>query len=573
MLEKVNNPQDLKKLSIDELNVLASDIRNLLIEKIYATGGHMGSNLGIVELTIAMHYVFNSPVDKFIFDVSHQTYTHKILTGRKDAFINKDLYDSISGFSTPKESKHDLFKIGHTSTSISLACGICKARDIKKENYNVIALIGDGALSGGEAFEGLNNASLLNSNLIIVINDNEMSISNNQGGLYDNLTLLRKTNGTATLNYFKALGFDYKYVEDGNDINSLINAFLSIKNINHPIVLHVHTLKGKGLEWAEQNKEKSHWVNKKTFVSTDNYANITADFLLTKMKNNKKIVAISPATPLSTGLTPEFRKQVKDQFIDVGICESHAITFASALAKLDIKPVVCVSSSFLQRAYDQLNQDLAMNNCPATILVYNAKIAGGDCTHVGQYDIALLSHIPNLVCLAPVSKNQYLALLDYSLKQKTYPMVIRVPSIVIDDNKQYKIKTHKDLFTYQITNKGSKVAILALGNFYTLGKDLLKELEKINIQATLINPICYSSLDTNTLDELLKDHDYVITLEDGLLESGFGYKIANYYAKTKMKVLTYGGDKNFNDLMPLNKIYHKCHLNVKQIVKDLFSLI
>ena len=573
MLEKVNNPQDLKKLSIDELNVLASDIRNLLIEKIYATGGHMGSNLGIVELTIAMHYVFNSPVDKFIFDVSHQTYTHKILTGRKDAFINKDLYDSISGFSTPKESKHDLFKIGHTSTSISLACGICKARDIKKENYNVIALIGDGALSGGEAFEGLNNASLLNSNLIIVINDNEMSISNNQGGLYDNLTLLRKTNGTATLNYFKALGFDYKYVEDGNDINSLINAFLSIKNINHPIVLHVHTLKGKGLEWAEQNKEKSHWVNKKTFVSTDNYANITADFLLTKMKRNKKIVAISPATPLSTGLTPEFRKQVKDQFIDVGICESHAITFASALAKLDIKPVVCVSSSFLQRAYDQLNQDLAMNNCPATILVYNAKIAGGDCTHVGQYDIALLSHIPNLVCLAPVSKNQYLALLDYSLKQKTYPMVIRVPSIVIDDNKQYKIKTHKDLFTYQITNKGSKVAILALGNFYTLGKDLLKELEKINIQATLINPICYSSLDTNTLDELLKDHDYVITLEDGLLESGFGYKIANYYAKTKMKVLTYGGDKNFNDLMPLNKIYHKCHLNVKQIVKDLFSLI
>ncbi len=573
MLEKVNNPQDLKKLSIDELNVLASDIRNLLIEKIYATGGHMGSNLGIVELTIAMHYVFNSPVDKFIFDVSHQTYTHKILTGRKDAFINKDLYDSISGFSTPKESKHDLFKIGHTSTSISLACGICKARDIKKENYNVIALIGDGALSGGEAFEGLNNASLLNSNLIIVINDNEMSISNNQGGLYDNLALLRKTNGTATLNYFKALGFDYKYVEDGNDINSLINAFLSIKNINHPIVLHVHTLKGKGLEWAEQNKEKSHWVNKKTFVSTDNYANITADFLLTKMKRNKKIVAISPATPLSTGLTPEFRKQVKDQFIDVGICESHAITFASALAKLDIKPVVCVSSSFLQRAYDQLNQDLAMNNCPATILVYNAKIAGGDCTHVGQYDIALLSHIPNLVCLAPVSKNQYLALLDYSLKQKTYPMVIRVPSIVIDDNKQYKIKTHKDLFTYQITNKGSKVAILALGNFYTLGKDLLKELEKINIQATLINPICYSSLDTNTLDELLKDHDYVITLEDGLLESGFGYKIANYYAKTKMKVLTYGGDKNFNDLMPLNKIYHKCHLNVKQIVKDLFSLI
>ncbi len=518
MLERINQPQDLKALSIKELNQLSDEIRNLLIYKITQSGGHMGSNLGMIEMTIAMHYVFQSPIDKFVFDVSHQTYTHKILTGRKNAFLDPQLYSSISGYTTPKESEHDFFKVGHTSTSISLACGLAKARDLKKEKENIIAIIGDGSLSGGEAFEGLNNIAMLNSNFILIVNDNEMSIAENQGGMYQNFKCLRQTQGKCDSNFFKTFNLDYFYLEEGNDIAKLIELFQKVKNIDHPVVLHIHTLKGKGLEWAIQDKESGHWVNAIQFQNNYNaetFETLTANRLLQEMKHNPLLIAISPATPKANGLTKEFRKQAKEQFIDVGIAEEHAIAFASGLAKNGATPIVLANSSFLQRTYDQLNQDLAMNENPATILVFNGKISGGDCTHVGQYDIVLMSHIPNLVCLAPIFKEEYLALLDFAFKQKKYPLIIRVPSQMIASNQPFCFD-EQSIFQAKITHQGSKVAIIGLGNFYHLGLEVYQKLQSYGIQATVVSCLCYSKLDTSLLENLKENHQYVITLEDGL---------------------------------------------------------
>jgi len=558
MIEKVNTPQDLKKLSIPELNILADEIRNILIKRVSYTSGHMGSNLGIIEMTIALHYVFDSPQDKFIFDVSHQTYTHKILTNRKDAFLNQEKYFSISGYTTPLESEHDIFKVGHTSTSISLACGLAKARDLKNTHENIIAIIGDGSLSGGEAFEGLNNISLLSSNFILIVNDNEMSIAENQGGMYQNFKKLRETNGKYENNFFTTFGLKYEYLEEGNNLQKLIELFKKVKDCSSPIVLHIHTLKGKGLPWAQENKEDGHWVQATSTLSknTESYDKITANFLLKEMKINPQLIAISAATPKAVGFNKEVRELAKHQFIDVGICEEHAIAFASGLAKNCATPVLLISSSFLQRTYDQLNQDLAMNQNPATILVFNGKINGGDCTHVGQYDIVLTSNIPNLVCVAPTTKQEYLAILNYSLHQKKYPMVIRVPKEVMHQNEF--IFNEQQLFHYQIQELGQKIAILGLGNFFFLGKEVSALLKNLGFQPTLINPFIYSHLDKETLDKLKENHEIVITLEDGCVEGGWGYKIANYYASTRMKVLTFGGEKNFNDLLSLNEIYAKC---------------
>ncbi len=573
MIEKVNTPQDLKKLSIPELNILADEIRNILIKRVSYTSGHMGSNLGIIEMTIALHYVFDSPQDKFIFDVSHQTYTHKILTNRKDAFLNQEKYFSISGYTTPLESEHDIFKVGHTSTSISLACGLAKARDLKNTHENIIAIIGDGSLSGGEAFEGLNNISLLSSNFILIVNDNEMSIAENQGGMYQNFKKLRETNGKYENNFFTTFGLKYEYLEEGNNLEKLIELFKKVKDCSSPIVLHIHTLKGKGLPWAQENKEDGHWVQATSTLSknTESYDKITANFLLKEMKINPQLIAISAATPKAVGFNKEVRELAKHQFIDVGICEEHAIAFASGLAKNGATPVLLISSSFLQRTYDQLNQDLAMNQNPATILVFNGKINGGDCTHVGQYDIVLTSNIPNLVCVAPTTKQEYLAILNYSLHQKKYPMVIRVPKEVMHQNEF--IFNEQQLFHYQIQELGQKIAILGLGNFFFLGKEVSALLKNLGFHPTLINPFIYSHLDKETLDKLKKNHEIVITLEDGCVEGGWCYKIANYYASTRMKVLTFGGEKNFNDLLSLNEIYAKCHLFASTIVEDILAIL
>lgn len=574
ILDKVNSPLDLKNLSVDEMNMLAGEMREVIIKKVNTTGGHMGPNLGIVEATIALHYVFNSPQDKIVFDVSHQCYPHKILTGRKEGFTNPDKYYAYTGYTNPQESEHDLFKVGHTSTSVSLATGVAKARDLKGETGNVIAIIGDGSLSGGEAFEGLDNAATLNSNIIILVNDNDMSIAPNSGGLYGNLRLLRETKGQAECNFFKSMGFDYYYIEDGNNIEQLISAFKKVKDINHPTVIHMSTLKGKGLAAAEANKEGFHWIlpgtldknNDSTPAAVENYCTVTNDFILNKIKSDKTVFAISAATPGAYGFTPEFRKQLGAQYMDVGIAEEHAVAFASALAKSGAKPILPLMSSFVQRTYDQLSQDLALNNSPVTMLIHWGAISGADATHLGCFDIPLISNIPNIVYLAPVNKEEYLKMLDWALEQTEYPVAIRVPfgelvSTGVEDTTDYS-----QINKFKVEEEGSEVAIIALGNFFKLGK---KVKEKLGLNATLINPHFITGIDEELLESLKSNHKLVITLEDGVLDGGFGEKIARFYGNSDMKVLNFGAKKEFTDLVPINELYERYHLTPDLIVKDI----
>lgn len=575
ILDKINSPQDVKELSLDEMEALASEIRNGILTRVNTIGGHLGPDLGIVEATIALHKVFNSPVDKFVFDVSHQCYPHKMLTGRKDGFANP-LNTDISGYFNPNESEHDTFIIGHTSTSVSLATGVAKARDLKGENYNVIALIGDGSLSGGETFEGLNNASVLGSNIIIIVNDNEMSIAENQGGLYENLALLRETNGKAELNYFKTFGFDYYYVENGNDIGDLIEVFESVKDTNKPTVVHIHTLKGKGYKPAEENKEWGHWVlphfmdeKSETAAPVESYASITTDFILEKQKKDNTVITISPATPGATGFGQDFRDALGKNYTDVGIAEEHAVAYSSALAKNGAKPVLSILSSFIQRTYDQLSQDLALNNSPATILVNWGAISEMDATHLGSFDIPLISNIPNIVYLAPTCKEEYLKMLDYALEQTEHPVVIRVPFGAVVSSGKVDETDYSLLNKFDVVEEGSDIAIIGLGNFYHLGKKVKEQLKSQNINATLINPKFITGVDENVLNKLKENHKVVITLEDGCVDGGFGEKISRFYGNSDVKVLNFGGKKEFTDRVPLNVLYKRYHLIPELIVDDI----
>ncbi len=577
VLDRVNTPIDLKQLKIEELKQLAEEMRELIIKKVNKTGGHMGPNLGIVEATIAMHYVFNSPEDKIIFDVSHQCYPHKILTGRKEGFTDPDKYLKYSGYTAPEESEHDLFKVGHTSTSVSLATGVAKARDLKGESGNVIALIGDGSLSGGEAFEGLDNAAVLGSNMIVIVNDNDMSIAKNTGGLYSNLKLLRETNGAAECNFFKALGFDYYYVDKGNDINELIDVFEKVKDTSVPVVVHIKTLKGKGLKPAENNKEAFHWVlpgaldKKETSCEAvqETYNSITTDFILKKAKEDSKVIAIAAATPGAYGFTPEFRSKLGKQYTDVGIAEEHAVAYASALAKSGAKPILAILSSFVQRTYDQLSQDLCLNNSPITMPVFWGGLSNADATHLGAFDIPLINNIPNIVYLAPTCKEEYLKMMEWAVGQDKYPVAIRVPfgeviSTGVEDKTNYD-----EINKFQLVEQGQKIAIIGLGNFYHLGCKVKREIkDKLNIDATLINPKFITGIDTELLDELKGKHSLVITLEDGCVDGGFGEKIAKYYGPDSMRVLVYGGKKEFTDRVPLEQLYERYHLTVEHILND-----
>ena len=576
MLDKVNSPKDVKKLNVKEMNELASDIRAGILNRVNIMGGHLGPDLGIVEATIAMHYVFNSPKDKFVFDVSHQTYPHKMLTGRKAAFTNPLEHLEISGYSNPAESQYDHFIMGHTSTSISLATGMAKARDIKGEKYNVVALIGDGSLSGGEAFEGFNNAAVLNSNMIIIVNDNEMSIAENQGGLYKNLRLLRETKGNAENNVFKAMGFDYYYVEDGNNVEELIKAFRKVKNTNHPTVVHIHTLKGKGYAPAVADKETYHWqlsgfMDKKdgNVQPKETYNSLTTDYILEKKKEHYPIVAITPATPGSSGFTPAFRSEMGANYTDVGIAEQHSVAYASGIAKNGGKPILSVASSFIQRAYDQLSQDLALNNSPATILVIRSGISATDMTHLGVFDIPLISNIPNIVYLAPTCKEEYMAMLDWSVKQNKHSVAIKVPTGDVISTGKVDTTDYSDLNKFKIEEQGQKIAIIGVGDFYPLAQDVKKEIkEKYGIDATLINPRFVSGIDTVMLEELKQNHTLVITLENGVLDGGFGEKISRFYSNSDMKVLNYGAKKEFTDRVPLKELYQRYHLTKELITKD-----
>ena len=580
LLEHIQSPADVKKLSLAEMNTLAEDIRTLLIEKLSRHGGHCGPNLGMVEATIALHYIFNSPRDKIVFDVSHQSYPHKMLTGRVTAFLSESHYDDVSGYSEPSESEHDFFVIGHTSTSVSLAGGLAKGRDLRGETGNVIAVIGDGSLSGGEALEGLDWAAELNSNFIIVVNDNQMSIAENHGGLYENLAELRRSHGSCENNLFRAMGLDYVYVDKGNDLSSLIEAFRKVKDTNHPVVVHINTLKGKGYAPAEEDKETWHWTMpfeistgalKQKNIGED-YNSLTAVHLLQRMKDDKTVCAITAGTPGIWGWTPARRQEAGKQFVDVGIAEEHAVALASGMAKAGGKPVFGVCSSFLQRAYDQVSQDLCINDNPATLLVlWGSLTSMTDVTHLCHFDIPLLSGIPNLVFLAPTNREEYLAMLDWSLAYDRHPVAIRVPVGEPRSATRPVPTDFSELNKSELVSRGKDVAILGLGNFFALGEQVSSALKDRGIEATLINPRFISGLDESLLDSLVSDHRLVVTLEDGALEGGYGEKVARHFGPTSVKTLCFGARKEFVDRYAPADFFAANHLTVPQIVEDILQ--
>ena len=580
-IEQINSPKDLKQLTTEQMTVLAGEIRQALLNRLSACGGHIGPNLGMVEATIALHFVFDSPKDKLVFDVSHQCYTHKILTGRKEAFLNPAKYASVSGYTNPHESEHDFFIIGHTSTSVSLACGLAKARDLKHDSENVIAVIGDGSLSGGEAYEGLSNAAEMGTNLIIVVNDNDMSIAENHGGLYGNLRQLRESKGETPCNFFKSLGLDYLYVDEGNDISALIAAFRQVKDASYPVVVHIHTQKGKGYVFAEQNREKYHWGGPfnlqtgepKNRSTAEDYGDLTGRFLLEEMAKDPTLVAISSGTPTVLGFTPERRQQAGRQFVDVGIAEEHAVALASGIAANGGHPVYGVYSTFIQRCYDQLSQDLCINNNPAVIAVFAGTVNGmNDVTHLGFFDIPLIANIPNMVYLAPTCKEEYFAMMRWAIQQREHPVAVRVPGLVVESRQEPFDTDYSMLNRYRVTQQGRRVAILALGSFYGLGETVRTKLEAdAGLQATLINPRYITGLDTDLLESLKTDHQIVVTLEDGVLDGGFGEKIARYYGDSAMRVLNFGLRKEFADRYVAAELMRSNRLTDTQIVKDILS--
>lgn len=580
-LEKINGPEDVKKLTDDEMIKLAAEMRNALLKRASIHGGHFGPNFGMIETTIALHYVFDSPKDKIVYDVSHQTYPHKMLTGRKDAYLYEDKYDDVSGYSNPHESEHDFFTIGHTSTSISLASGLAKARNLKGEDGNVIAVIGDGSLSGGEALEGLDYAAELDGNFIIVVNDNDMSIAENHGGMYKNLKKLRETDGKAECNLFKAMGLDYVYVNEGNNVRVLIDAFKKVKDSKKPVVVHISTLKGKGYKPAEEHKEEWHY-NGPFDIETgkplgemegEDYSGVTADYLLKKMKQDKSVVAITSATPTVLGFTKDKREEAGKQFMDVGIAEETAAAIASGIAVNGGKPVWGVYSTFVQRAYDQISQDICINNSPATIVTFAGSVYGmNDVTHLGLYDIPMLSNIPNLVYLAPTTKEEYLAMLDWSIEQTEHPVAIKLPGgEMVSDGKQIT-KDFSVLNKYEMTQQGKKVAFIGLGTFYSLAVGAAAELEKkTGVKPTVINPYYITGTDEQMLEELKKEHDVIVTIEDGILDGGFGEKIARFYGDSAIKVLNFGLKKEFPDRYDVDEMLKKNHLTKELILTDIMN--
>jgi 1-deoxy-D-xylulose-5-phosphate synthase len=574
-LNELRSPADIKSLSAGELNDLASQLREALLNKLSHHGGHVGPNLGMVEATIALHYVFNSPVDKIVYDVSHQSYVHKMLTGRIGAFISPGHFDDVSGYSEPSESEHDHFIIGHTSTSVSLAGGLAYGRDLKGGKENIIAVIGDGSLSGGEALEGLDFAGTLKSNFIIVVNDNDMSIAENHGGLYDNLRLLRQTCGKAECNIFRSMGLDYRYVAQGNNIEALIEAFRDVKDTDHPVVVHINTQKGKGYAPAEKDRETYHYsgpfdlaTGRPTGDDGADYGDIFAQHMMERMKADSRTVVITAGTPGVVGFYPDRRKAAGRQFIDVGIAEQEAVALASGMAKAGARPCFGVVSSFIQRAYDQMSQDVAVNGTPVVLSIFYATLLGmNDVTHLGWYDIALISNIPGWVYLAPTCKNEYLAMLDWAMSQTEHPVAVRVPGCqVVESDKSFPTD-YSAINKFAVEHRGKDVAIIAAGNFFGMGQELATLLRAEGIDATLINPRFLSGVDEELLSSLKADHRLVLTIEDGTLAGGFGEKIARFYGDSKMAVKCYGAPKDFADRYDYGQLLAQCRL-VPELMKE-----
>lgn len=583
-IEKIKSPADLKQLNIDALKVVADETRQAVLNRVSKHGGHVGPNLGFVEATVALHYVFDTPKDKLVFDVSHQSYPHKVLTGRASGFLgNVDEMNAISGYSSPTECpEYDNFEVGHTSTSVSLATGLQKARDIKGTKENIIAVIGDGSLSGGEAFEGLDEASELGTGIIIVVNDNEMSIAEPHGGIYKNLRDLRESNGQCNHNWFKAWGFEYKYLEEGNDVEKLIEVFRSVKDTNEPTVVHIHTEKGHGFSPAVENKEAWHYgmpFNKEDGSrperpTTESYEQLLSDWLLKEMKQDKTLVAVTAGTPSAAGFTPEKRKEAGAQHVDVGIAEEQAVAMISGMAKGGLRPVWTVFSTFIQRTYDQIAQDLCINANPAVINVtWGGTASMNDITHICLFDIPMLCSIPGLIYLAPTTCEEYFSMLRWAILQDKKPIAIRIPSNGVHHTTENVDTEYAYEAKYKVTQKGEKVAIIAAGSFYQKGENVVRLLAEKGIKATLINPRYLNEVDRETLDSLKGGHELVVTLEDGSKDGGFGERIAAYYGTSEMKVLVGGIKKNLYDRFDLQQLLSDNRLLDEQIVEDVVSIL
>ena len=579
-LEKINGPEDIKKLKVEELQGLADETRKALLNKISHVGGHNGPNLGMVEMTVAMHYVFNSPKDKIVYDVSHQCYPHKILTGRKEAYMDPKHFGDVTGYTNPLESEHDFFTVGHTSTSISLALGLAKGRDVNKKDENIIAVIGDGSLSGGEALEGLDYAGEYNRNLIIIVNDNDQSIAENHGGIYKNLKELRETKGTSSNNMFKAFGLDYKYLDDGHDIKLLVELFESIKNIDHPIVLHIHTIKGKGLKYAEENREA--WHAGGPFNIEDGSRNVAMendttvfDSLKNLLNTNEKAVVLNAGTPMGLGFVKGVREEYanRGQFVDVGIAEENAVAMASGIAKNGGTAVFGTFAPFFQRTYDQMSHDLCLNNNPATMLVLNPGVYGMNSnTHIALCDIQMFAHIPNFIYLAPTSKEEYNQMFKFATTQKRHPVGIRVPatfiSTGIEDTTDYSIYNKN-----KVELKGTTVAIFAVGPMFKMAMEVAKKVkEEMNLDITVINPRFLTGLDEELLNSLKENHKLVITMEDGELQGGYGQNIASFYGKSDIKVKNYGISKEFHTDFKAEELLAENGMSVENIVNEIKSI-
>lgn len=580
-LDAIHSPSDLKKMSVSELVELCPKLREVLLRRLSHKGGHIGPNLGFLEATVALHYVFDAPSDKIVFDVSHQTYVHKMLTGRMYAFTDQENYNKVSGYSNPDESEYDLFTIGHTSTAVSLAGGLAKARDLTGGDENIVAVIGDGSLSGGEAFEGLDSAGERGGNFIVVVNDNGMSIAENHGGLYRNLELLRETNGTAECNYFKALGFEYIYVPYGNDVASLVEAFKSVKDTRHPVVVHLNTQKGYGYAPAEANREAFHYGapfdlatgNPTRISDSEDYGDIFCKYMTERVKRDPRTVVLTAGTPGAIGFGAEDRKKLGDNFIDTGIAEQDAVSMGAGLAKSGMNPCFGVVSSFLQRTYDQLSQDVGINKLPLTLNICYGSVAGmNDSTHLGWWDIALVSNIPGWIYLAPTNCEEYLAMLDWALDQKEHPVAVRVPGFGVRHADRTVCKDYSNI-GYEKVIEGSRVAIIAAGGMYHIGEETAALLREAGITPTLINPRCLSIIDKTTLDSLKDNHSLVVTIEDGCLDGGFGEKIARYYGASEIKTLCYGLPKKFADRYRVKELLAECRMTPDLIMDDIIRML
>ena len=590
LLERITSPVDVKALEASELPALCQEIRSAILTSSASVGGHVGSNLGVVELTVALHRVFDSPVDKLVFDVSHQTYAHKMLTGRAGCYLDPKRYGTLSGFSNPGESEHDLFSMGHTSTSVSLACGMAKARDLAGGHYDVVAVIGDGSLSGGLAFEGLDNLAELGSGVIIIVNDNGWSIAENHGGIYRNLADLRESKGACACNVFRALGLDYRFLADGNDEAAVEATLRELRGTDHPVVLHLCTVKGEGYAPAEADSEGWHHVGPFDLASgaheplrrsccdtNETYADITGEHLLRRMADNPAVVAISAATPYIMGFTPERRAAAGTQFVDVGITEEHAVTYATGLAQAGAKPVLGLYGVFMQRAYDEFWHDMCLNNAPAVALDFGSSVFGTtDATHLSFFDLALMQGLPNLRCLAPTCREEYLAMLDWAIDQADRPVVIRVPGNGVASRPDLAPAIGADFDTpsYQVVRNGSDVAILALGSFFELGERVADTLAaRHHIQATLVNPRFATELDEDCLRDLAARHRVVATLEDGILEGGWGEGIARFCGPLDVRTCCYGIRKGFPDRFVPQELLETNGITIENIINDLVSFL